>query len=397
MIQPSDICLSIRSVKAKEDAPGSEAAALALIERLRPTRLEWSYVTDRALIARFKETVPVFVATLNTIFPPGYAESFEGTPIIAPWMTQFGKPDARMPYICQNNPEDLRIRIAQAVVLIADGTTDVFQFDDWYCNAQMLDFGAPCFCAHCQQEFALYLGMELDYRAYLRGRGFTHTAEILTSARQGGVPLWDDYRRFQKQTVTRFFRRLRTAMDQALGRPAELSVNGSVLHAGGDIGTIQSFISYLNGETWDFAPAALVRLAEASRNMGVRQVVSFFPDVPVAEYHDAAFVGRINQAIALCYCVGLLPLFPYDVYAGNEPDGSIKARWFGTWEEYHAPYDTVRTHPTWFDDYAHASVEVTPDAVTVTSRHLTDATKGLVHRIDATGRWETMAEGMGNE
>ncbi|HOF89712.1 MAG TPA: hypothetical protein PLZ36_16660 [Armatimonadota bacterium] len=391
MLNPSAICLSIRFVRGAGDAPGTEAAALALIERLRPTRIEWSYITDREVIARFKQTAPTFVAALNTIAPPGHAELFEGTPIIAPWMTRFGRPDARVPYICQNNPEDLRVRIAQAVALIADGTADTFQFDDWYGNAQMLSFGQPCFCEHCQREFALYLGIDLNYRAYLRGRGFTHTAEILEAVKAEAVPLWEDYRRFQRQTVTRFFRRLRGAMDQALARPAELSVNGSVLHFGGDLNAVRPFISYLNGETPDFTPAGLLKLAEASRAQNLPQVVSFFPDVPAAAYHDAAFVGRVNQAIALCYCLGLLPLFPYDVYAGNEPDGALKARWYGTYEEYAAPYETVRAHPEWFTDYAYDAVRIEADAVTVVCRHREDAARALTHCLDAQGQWQTTA------
>jgi hypothetical protein len=393
MLKPSDICLSIRQIaRDANSAFGSEERALALLAQLRPTRIEWSYITDRDLIARFKETAPVFVAALNTIMPPGHAESFEGMPIIAPWMTRFGKPGARMPYICQNNPDDLRGRMEQAVVLIADGTTDTFQFDDWYGNAQMLDFGNPCFCPHCRREFAVYLDIDVDYLAYLRGRGFTHAAEIIEAAQRGGVPLWEDYRRFQQQTVTRFFRKLRIAMDQALARPAELSVNGSVRNFGGNIATIRPFISYLNGETSRFDPESLLKLAEASREMGVAQVVSFFPDVPVAEYHDTAFVQRVNQAIALCYCLGLQPLFPYDVYAGNEADGSLKARWFGAWDEYRESYDIVRANPAWFNDYAYEAVEITPDAVTVISRHAHDPARTLTHHIAATGRWTTTTE-----
>lgn len=390
MLKPSDICLSIRQIaRDPSSAFGTEERALALLAQLRPTRIEWSYITDRALIARIKETAPTFVAALNTIMPPGHAESFEGMPIIAPWMTRFGKPGARMPYICQNNPDDLHSRIEQAVALIADGTADTFQFDDWYGNAQMLNFGNPCFCEHCRREFATYLGIELDYKAYLRGRGFTHAGEIIEAAKRGGVPLWDDYRRFQKETVTRFFRALRIGMDQALGRSVELSVNGSVLHFGGDIATVRPFISYLNGETTRFDPASLLKLADASREMGVMQIVSFFPDVPAVEYRDAAFVQRVNQSIAICYCLGLQPLFPYDVYAGNEADGSLKARWFGTWEEYQESYEIVRAHPGWFDAYAYDTVEVAPEVVTVVTRHREDPARMLTHRVTAAGAWTT--------
>lgn len=118
--------------------------------------------------------------------------------------------------------------------------------------------------------------------------------------------------------------------------------------------------------------------------------MSFFPDVPAAEYHIAAFVGRVNRGIALCYCLGLLPLFPYDVYAGNETDGSLKARWFGTWEEYRMSYETVRAHADWFDDYAWTSCEMAGNgAVTVTSRHAQEPARRLTHCLGAEGTWET--------
>jgi hypothetical protein len=385
-LRHSDICLSIRSLGG---AFGSREQALALLAELRPTRVEWSYVRDAELIAQFKAVAPVFVAALNTIAPPGHAESFIGTPVIAPWMTRFGRPAARSTYICQNNPEDLASRSAQAVDLIAAGVTDSFQFDDWYGNAQMLDFGQPCFCPHCQREFAAELGLDLDYRRYLRGRGFTHTSEILEAAKRGEVPLWDDYRRFQGRTVTRFFRRLRAAMDQALAAPASLSVNGSVLNFGGSTETVLPFVSYFHGETWDFAPASLLKLAEASRTLGVKQIVSFFPDVPAADYHAPAFVGRVRQAIGLCYCLGVVPLFPYDVYAGNEPDGTLKPRWFGTWEEYRAPYETVRAHRDWFDGYRYTACEVAEDGtVTVCSAQAGDSHGRLRHRLAPDGAWE---------
>ena len=65
----SDICLSIRSTRQGSGDPGSFEAAMELIGQLKPTRIEWSYVTDREQIAQIKQHVPVFVAALNTINP----------------------------------------------------------------------------------------------------------------------------------------------------------------------------------------------------------------------------------------------------------------------------------------------------------------------------------------
>ena len=383
----SDICLSIRSIKKVEAGQaGSLEYALELIDDLRPTRLEWSYTwKDEEVVGKLKERVPLFVAALNTISPPGHATSFEGDPIVAPWMKAFGTPETRPTYMCQNNPEDVASRIEQARQIVKNEIADTFQHDDWYCNAQMIGFGNPCFCEHCMREFAVHLGFDLgfDYRMYLRCRGLVHTQELLAMVRRNEVPLWDDYRRFQQQTVSRYFRKLRTAMDRFLGRETALSVNGSVCDFGGRLETVLPFITYAHGETHDFSPSNLKRLATASRKLGVRQVVSFFPDVDAEHYHSKAFIGRVKQAIGICYCLGLHPLFPYDVYAGDKP------RWFGTWEEYRDPYTVVRERPDWFDGYQWRRLRQQEGRVSIRSAPVEGNGPHLEHVLQHDGQWET--------
>jgi len=326
------------------------------------------------------------VAALNTISPPGRARTFDGEPVVAPWMRAYGGPASRSHYMCQNCPADVQARVDQALLMIEAGVTDAFQHDDWYGNAQMLSFGQPCFCEHCVAAFAEYLGIDLDYRRYLLRRGLRSQDELLQQAARGAVPLWDDFRRFAEFTVSRYFRRLRAAMDRFLGRPATLSVNGSVAGFGGNIETILPHVAYFHGETSDFSPAGLRKLAIASRRLGVRQVVSFFPSVPAAEFHAPAFVARVNAAIALCYCLGLLPLFPYDVWAGPK-----KPRWFGTWEQYGAAYRVVREHPEWFDEYRWQRIRLRKDRSEVLCRHEADAGRTLTHTVGADGTWRTEA------
>jgi hypothetical protein len=383
----SDLCLSIRMInpKASPGQAGSFEAALALIDQFHPTRLEWSYITDREQIGQLKARVPLFVATLNTIYPPGHSRNFEGDPIVAPWMKTFGTPGARMTYICQNNPADGQVRMDQALAMISAGITESFQFDDWYCNAQMIQYKNPCFCEYCMAEFSTALGLpfEFNYHQYLRKRGITHTAQLLELAKRGAVPLWDDYVRFADQTVTFYFRKLKAALDHFAGHLTSLSVNGSVLEFGGRIETILPFIDYFNGETPDFTPATLLRMAEASRQTGKRQVVSFFPDVPATEFDTPVFVGRVNQAVTLCYCLGLLPLYPYDVYSGSD-----LPRWYARWQDYQASYETVRSHPEYFDEFAYETVEIEPGRVVVVTRHTLDAARRLRHTLYPDGKWD---------
>jgi hypothetical protein len=234
------------------------------------------------------------------------------------------------------------------------------------------------------------MGLSIHYRDYLRGRGFTHTAEIFEAAKEGKVPMWEDYVRFQQQTVTRFFRRLRLGLDQAQGKSVTLSVNGSVLDFGGRIDTVLPFVDYFDSETREFAPADLVKLAEASRRRARKQVVSFFPPDDLANYDEAGFIASVNRGIALSYCLGLVPLFPYDVYAGNDrTTGKLKPRWYGTWQQYRQPYETVREHPEWFDDYEHESAEVHAGETLVRSVRRDDKSRRLTHRVAADGAWTT--------
>jgi len=382
-MKKSDICLCIRSIHSQEEGGiGSFEYALELIDKLKPTRIEWSYISEDAKVKEFKKRVPVFVYTLNTISPRGHAVNYEGEPIIAPWMKKFGKPDSRPYYMCQNNPEDVQARIDQVLEIIKKDFTCSFQHDDWYCNAQMLTFGNPCFCEHCLREFSSYLGIDINYKKYLLNRGISYTAELLELAQKGEVPLWDDYKRFSQQTVIRYFRKLRVAMDRFNGEQVYLSVNGSVTDPRA-IEMVLPFVNYFCGETWNFSPIDLKKIAENSRKLEKMQIISFFPDVAVEGYNSSEFVQRINQAIGVCYCLGLLPLFPYNVYAGDNP------RWYGTYEQYKEPYRKVYNHPEWFDDYKWVSFRECKAKVIIEAQHISYKNKRLEHTLFSDGKWVT--------
>jgi hypothetical protein len=235
-------------------------------------------------------------------------------------------------------------------------------------------------------EFREYLGFEFDfdYHTYLRRRGIMQTDQLLNMAKTGKVPLWNDFSHFTRQTVSLYFRKLKKAMDRFAGISTSLSVNGSVLNFGGQINSIMPYINYLHGETRNFTPAGLKQLADASRKLGIKQVVSFFPELSPDQLGSPDFIAKINHAIALCYCLGLLPLFPYDVWTGPE-----KPRWYGSWEDYSTNYEIVREHPEWFDDYTYESVELEERQSIVVCRHSEDSSKALRHTIDADGKWET--------
>ncbi|MBN2640911.1 MAG: hypothetical protein JXR78_04620 [Victivallales bacterium] len=393
MPKKSDICLSVRFLE--EDHPAvfgnltlrPFSSGMDIIKQVRPTRLEWTYVRNLEFLNQFKEHVPVVVPTLNTV--DGHARSFDGDPIVAPWMKFYGSPDTRFLYICQNNPDDLQAKIDIAKYYIREGYTN-FHFDDWYCNAQMFIFKNPCFCEHCMREFSRYLGIPLDYRDYLKSRGFHDLEQLLAAVKFDHVPLWRDYINFQHESVTRFFRRLKYNLDQAYPAGTTMSVNGSVNSASERIASIKNSIDYFDGETKSIKPESLLEVAKASRMEGKMQVVLICPDEH--EDHDRnteAWKNEVRQAIALCYCLGMLPLFPYDVYMRSDKQGKPKPRWYGTWEEYGQPFEIVRQHPDWFDDYEFENMNLAADGtVTIVSNNSANGS-ALKHQIKPDGTWCT--------
>lgn len=396
-LKNSDICLSVRFLK--EDHPpvfsnlarGSLSQALELQRQLRPTRLEWSYVSQRNHIAQFKELTPVFVGALNTM--DGHALSFDGEPIVAPWMKHFGSPTHRFLYICQNNPDDLQNKVELAQGLIRDGVCN-FHFDDWYGNAQMFGFKNPCFCEYCMKAFALDIGLEFNYRDYLSKRGFRDREALMLAVEQDAVPLWREYQQFQRHSVVRFFSRLKESMNRAYPEGVTLSVNAVASTEEIRLLPNHRAFDYLNGELHQLEPENIAKAAQAAQGLGKLQVVTIWPDqVPERDYHLALWVHKARQAIGLCYCLGLVPVFPYDVFAGNEwPSGKPKARWFGTWEEFKEPYEIVRKHPEWFDDYQFENISTTKDG---TAQILSKPREGksgapLLHTIGPDGEWKTV-------
>lgn len=390
----SDICVSIRSITKKTseaDPHGFKTLdhAVALLKEIRPDRIEWSYTWRQADDAQsLRQHCPVFVAAINTISPPGHAVDFEGEPCIAPWMAKFGSPAARSPYMCMNNPGDVDSRAQQVAEAVSAGLADAVQHDDWYGNAQILRWGnwfgpkhgKACFCDHCLDGFREYMGLDVDYKRYLHGRGIAFTAQLAELADNGQVPLWDDYVRFQTLTVRRYLSKIRSSIARAAGEPPVFTVNALADGMGSEL--LKGNIEYLNGETWDFSPKGLYRLARAAEEIGVPQVSSFFPDVKADQYHGPGFVTRVRRSIAVAYAVGLIPLFPYDVYAGDNP------RWFGNWDEYSREYEFVRSHRDWFDGFRAKKFRERGGTVEIVTQSTAEPKRTLHHRITEDATWD---------
>jgi len=348
-LRKSDICLSCRMVH--RDHPAREA-----VEAWRPTRVEWSYINDPGLIQFVNDHGALFVGTLNTLGGEGPeydAERFDGTRMVAPWMTGFN--DRGGPgWNTVNKPKTLEWQL-DALRAFAEQGVYTFQHDDWAFNLASYSWDGGDFSAASLTQFAQYLREHaneaqreaagvaswggFDYAAYLKDRfGWTTVDEL--RKRRGEDPLNGHWCRFHLHSSRAYFERLLTEGARIAGRPLHLTVNARLDNPASFF--LLDRVDYMVGETDiepDFDPAPLVHMMKLADALGVPQVVSPRP-------RGAIVVRSVRQAIALTYAVGHRMLIPWDVWAG--PD---RPRWFGTLEEYGDLYDFVRRHPELLDGY----------------------------------------------
>jgi len=384
-LKASDVCLSCRMLH--KDRPPTEA-----VEAWQPTRLEWSYINDPAFIRFVQEHDALFVGTLNTISGegPDYdAERFDGTRMVAPWMTGFN--DRGGPgWNTVVKPAVLTYQVA-ALKRFADQGVFTFQHDDWLFNLSSYLWGGGDFSEPTLAAFAAYLeshapeslresaGVEswqdFNYRDYLqRTFGWTTVEEV--KQQRGSDPLNVYWRRFHQNCSRTYFERLLAEAEAVAGRPVHVTVNANMLHLADCF--ILDLVDYLVGETriaGEKEEADLVYMLKLADALCLPQVVSPFPK-------DEIDVAAVRRTIALTYALGHRLLIPWDVWPGPG-----KPRWFGTVEEYGDLYRFVREHPDLFDGYrAYADVALliplTSDRAVAsdTARLTTEVTRLLLAR-----------------
>jgi len=348
-LKASDVCLSCRM--PHRDHPAREA-----VEAWRPTRVEWSYINDPGFIRFVNEHGALFVGTLNTLGGEGPeydAERFDGTRMVAPWMTGFN--DRGGPgWNTVNKPKTLEWQL-DALRAFAEQGVYTFQHDDWAFNLSSYSWGGGDFSAASLTQFAQYLGEHaneaqrqaagvaswdgFDYRVYLKDR-FGWTTEDELRKRRGEDPLNGHWCRFHLHSSRAYFERLLTEGARMAGRPLHLTVNAHLNNPASFF--LLDRVDYMMGETDiapEFDPAPLVCMMKLADALAVPQVVSPRP-------RGELNVRSVRQAIALTYALGHRMLIPWDVWAG--PD---RPRWFGTLEEYGDLYDFIRGHTELLDGY----------------------------------------------
>ncbi len=358
-LRRSDVCLSCRG--DRKDHPPRDA-----VREWQPTRVEWSYIMDPDFVAHVQSNRADFVGTLNTVLgegPDQDAEAFDGSRMVAPWMTGFNDGKG-IGWECVNKPESLACRIDRLERIIGMGV-DTIQYDDWQCNLASYAWGGGCFCKYCMDGFARHLEenagqdtmkaagvktwLKFNYHGYLQERfGWTTVKELLANREKD--PLNEHFRAFHLLSTRKHFEALLDHAEHVCRKPIHLTVNGTMAAGSLSSDFILDKIDYLVGETAvrdheDFLRIIhMLRMADA---LNVPQICS-----PLFEGTTNPDPGIVRRAIALAYAMGHRMLIPWDVWPGPQPQG-FKGywRWYGTPAEYGDLYSFVRAQSGLLDGY----------------------------------------------
>lgn len=283
--RPSDVCFSIRQNKH---------GALDVAKSFSATRLDWSYTVDSGFLTRARDAgLAPLGGALNTILPDqvngktwreGRIRDAQGQPVTAPWMRWPGVAAG-----CVNSPAYRRSWLDHARASLKAGI-DWFMVDDPRMNEVAVGWGG-CYCGDCQAE----------------------------AVRQG-VDLNRDMVAFQRDSVTRFHRDMRQAVDEMAGRHVTFACN----NFGGQTGWPYDFFDFGIAEVdpIQVKPPAIARLLRDAEAAGRPQVLTL----------RSVDVALNQRLIAWCYANGGHLLAPWDVYLRSTVDGSD--RYFGNADDY---------------------------------------------------------------
>ncbi len=282
------------------------------------TRLDWVYSTDSAWIAECKSRGYHFVSALNSKLPDkpggnsrlkGRVKDKAGNPVTAPWMEGW---DAW--WGCANNSEYRQIFIDHAKICL-DGGADYFQIDDPDMNYNAVNWGG-CFCTYCREK-----------------------------AKNEGVDLDDprQMKKFQAESVTEFFRKMRKQINDYAGRHVPLSCN-NYLAEWTRFPYAQFEIGMAEVPEEEARPELIYKKLLETRKLGKAQLITFVSE-------DSQLTRRMIAAIYAC---GANPIVPWDVYLKSTQEGSI--RFFGEPKDFADLYGFVRATANYFDGYEDACI-----------------------------------------
>ena len=349
----SGVCFSSRWFRPT--GPSDPHDTFRAAEAFAATDFVWTYSLDPNFVRRAKSFGGKVFLAINSLVPDeptgntrrrGRIVDLEGNPVTAPWMRGWGE----RYWGCVNSPEYRESYLAYAKRAI-DAGCDALQMDDPRTNLAAVDWGA-CFCPHCMDGFRKFLkekqreldtkglGIEdletFNYREYLRAKG----APVGDAFRRyDGGKLKELFVEFQRQSVARFFREMREAIDAYAGRHVPFSSNN--YRGSWDFPYDLFEIGMAELPQKDATPANMYRLFKVARGRGKHQIFTLVPATS-----DGSEVRVTRCAIATSYACGGHMIVPWDVYTGpNSP------RYFGTAEQYADLYRFVRQWASLFDGY----------------------------------------------
>jgi hypothetical protein len=329
------------------------AETIGMINQIRPSRIEWHYLSDDRHFTSLKQALPSghFSAAINANPPlsgnEGWAQDFDGKPLIAPWMVSWGAKWASVA-----SPVTRAFILNQVDQLLAKNV-DGIQIDDglfqfsaeaWgggdFSPDSLRGFGpwlAANIPAATLQTFDIQAGPSFDFKAYLTQKHGIRTAADYMRLRN--LPVLGLWRQYLMANVMDFNRQVRAKLAAHPRRPL-LSANLGYLRP------MDSTVA--QASVVDFSMSELPIDSKPS-HFGVWGATAQALNIPfVGAFAGTTSVARFRHMIALAYAHNINPIFPWDVFVPTTGTNPVP-RYFGRTQDFIDLYDFARNNAALLD------------------------------------------------
>jgi hypothetical protein len=331
----------------RQDGQDGQLGTLDMIKRFMVTDDKWTYLTDQTQISNIVRQGVSFQGSLNTNLGTneGRAKYFDGTPIVAPWMT-WGATWGSV-----HDPVYYQLALNTGKQIIDAGASAI-QFDDWAGGVAASNFGGD-FCDACMEQFTDFLDENysdqqllawgitdieaFNYKTYLQTQ-FNISTNAEYAAIKAQSPLNGAFSDFHFGATVDFHQRLHNDLQVYAGRPIEYSNNAPFIqNPAASTHFLHDLFSYGMGESAEAVLTIdnIVTNGTFTTGLGKPHIISPLPQS----------VEGIRHAITAAYSTGQYVLIPWDVWLHGS------TRYFGTVEQYGDLYHFIRQYPYLFDGY----------------------------------------------
>lgn len=319
-------------------SPQDTLSTLRMVDLYHPDRIDWMYCTNAEQLAQLKRRKVPYSLAINPQVPDslgytakGRVVDLDGKKLVAPWMQNWKQKNAN--WGCVNSPDFKEVFYTQSRKLIDLDAYGLF-VDDARFNDHALEWGG-CFCDYCMAGFSTYihaeqvdsLGTNFNYRNYLHGKGIS---TVVTKGRGQRVPLWNQFQRFQTQSVVRFLKGWRVDMASYAKRPLTFLTNNfggqwTEIYQVFDVGIAELSEDKINA---DF----IQKQVETAKKLGKQQYFTLPSD-------DS---NKQLKTLFLTYAIGSGLVIPWDVMVSKKLS-SQSNRYFGAVKTYMPVYNLFRS------------------------------------------------------